>query len=385
MSQSIDPEYRKVAGILGKAGVAMPVSPKLIELIKMNISEENVDFISAFRRKVGQTMEQLKESITKYCKKSYTEEEILKKVDELCRNGVMIDQPNSKGVVVYRLLPIARQFEYSFMKKLEPTEENVKKAGLFIEVMQDIRDALIKDYDKLPSLMKGMPALDRAVPIRENKETGENIKITIDKELDTPQERILNVKDIKELIDQFDDIAVGYCYCRQQESFLGHECKQIEPSESCFTLGKSARHTSKYGFTRLVSKEEALELLKKTEDAGLVHKAYHLHSDTANDEVAICNCCNCCCPVSKPHVIIPAVTMANFVAEIDEEECTGCGTCVEKCHNQVLELNDEDKAELTGEECIGCGVCAYFCPVNAISLKEIAQKRVNILPPPNPK
>ena len=110
MSESIDQEYRKVAQILGKAGVAMPVSPKLVELLKLNIKGDCVDFISAFRRKVGQTMEQLKESITKYCKKSYSEEEILKMVDELCRNGVMIDQPNSTGVVVYRLLQIARQF-----------------------------------------------------------------------------------------------------------------------------------------------------------------------------------------------------------------------------------------------------------------------------------
>ena len=385
MSESIDQEYRKVAQILGKAGVAMPVSPKLVELLKLNIKGDCVDFISAFRRKVGQTMEQLKESITKYCKKSYSEEEILKMVDELCRNGVMIDQPNSKGVVVYRLLPIARQFEYSFMKRLEPTEENIKKARGFIEVMQNIRDALIADYDKLPTLMESMPPFDRAVPIRENKETGEEIKILVNKELEAPQERILNIEDIQELIDKFDDIAVGYCYCRQQEEFLGHPCKQIEPTESCFTLGKSARHTSKYGFTRLVSKEEALELLKKCEDAALVHKAYHLHSDTANEEVAICNCCNCCCPVSKPHVIIPAVTMANYVARIDEEGCIGCGTCVEKCHNQVLEMNDNDKAELTGDACIGCGVCAYFCPENAIALEEIPQKRVNILPPPNPK
>jgi len=117
-----------------------------------------------------------------------------------------------------------------------------------------------------------------------------------------------------------------------------------------------------------------LELLKKCEDAALVHKAYHLHQNSENEEVAICNCCSCCCPVSKPHAILPAITIANYVAKIDEDECIGCGTCVEKCHNQVLELNDDGKAELVGEECIGCGVCAYFCPENAIALEQIPKK-----------
>ena len=381
MTESIDDQYKKIVPILGKGGAAMPVSDKLITLLKMNISVDNLDFLLAFKRKAGQTMDELKESIAKYCKKTYNEEEILKHVDDLCRSAVMIDQPNRKGVVVYRLLPMARQFEYSFMKKLEKTEENIKKAKLFIELMEDFRDILTQDYDKLPTIMKNMPALDHAVPIRNNKETGEEIKIIVDKELEAPEEKILSIDDIKEIINQFDDIAVGYCYCRQQEEFLGHPCKQIEPTERCFTLGKSARHTAKYGFTRLVSKEEALEILKKIEDAGLVHKAYHLHANTENVVDAICNCCNCCCPASKPHVIMPFVTMVDFVAEIDEDLCIGCGTCVEKCHNLVLELNDDNKAELVGEECIGCGVCAHFCPENAIALRKIPQKRVNIIPP----
>ncbi|MHA1467520.1 MAG: ATP-binding protein [Promethearchaeota archaeon] len=384
MSESIDPEYKSVAQILTK-GSGIPMTKSLSDLLKLNIKGDSLDFLLAFKRKIGQTMEELKESIAKYCKKSYSEEEILKLVDELCRVGVMFDQPNRKGVVVYRLLPIARQFEYSFMKRLEPTEDNKEKARQFLDWMKQMRDYMIQDYDKLPTIMKSMPEMDRAVPIRENKETGEEIKIIVNKDLEVPEEQILNIEDIKELIDQFDDIAVGYCYCRQQEEFLGNPCKQIEPSESCFTLGKSARHTAKYGFTRLVSKEEALELLKKCEDAALVHKAYHLHQNSENEEVAICNCCSCCCPVSKPHAILPAITIANYVAKIDEDECIGCGTCVEKCHNQVLELNDDGKAELVGEECIGCGVCAYFCPENAIALEQIPKKRVMILPPPNPK
>ncbi|NVM53842.1 MAG: 4Fe-4S binding protein, partial [Candidatus Helarchaeota archaeon] len=39
-----------------------------------------------------------------------------------------------------------------------------------------------------------------------------------------------------------------------------------------------------------------------------------------------------------------------------------------------------DKAEVNEEQCIGCGVCAHFCPENAISLKG-GQRRVFVPPP----
>jgi ferredoxin len=68
--------------------------------------------------------------------------------------------------------------------------------------------------------------------------------------------------------------------------------------------------------------------------------------------------------------MIPNVNISNYLVKIDKDSCIGCGTCVEKCFNQVLELNNQGKAERVGEECVGCGVCAYFCPENAISLVE---------------
>ncbi|MFX0049406.1 MAG: ATP-binding protein, partial [Candidatus Hermodarchaeota archaeon] len=236
------------------------------------------------------------------------------------------------------------------------------------------------DYDNLHNIVKTIPAMDRTVPIKENKKTGEEIKIIVDENLEIPEEQVVTAQDIKEIINKYDDIAVGQCYCRQKENFLGHKCKQNPPGESCFTLGKSARHTAKYGFTRLISKKEALIILKNVEDAGLVHKVYHLNSDLSKDEVAICNCCSCCCPTSKASVVFPMVNIASYLVDIDKELCIGCGTCVEKCFNQVLELNNQGIAEKVGEECVGCGVCAYFCPENAISLIEGPHRRVNIIP-----
>ena len=368
-------DYKKAANILSKAGgFPHPFSDTLHKILKYTIKDENLDLLMAFEKNISQTMEQLKVS------SGLSEAEIMKKADALAKTGVIFNQPNRQGVMVYRLLMMGRQFEYIFMQKLEKTEENYKLAELFHKLNEETSNLVQSNYDGMSAALSRMPPVDRTVPILENLETGEEINIIVNEELEVPTEQILPTQRIRELIEKYDDIAVGNCYCRQHQEFLGHPCKQIELTPSCMTLGKSARHTSNHGFSKLVSKEEALEILKKCEDAGLVHKAYHLHGDISKEEVAICNCCSCCCLTARECLIFPVANATNYLASIDQDLCIGCGTCVEKCYNHAIELNDENKAERIEEYCVGCGVCAYNCPENAISLIE-GQRIVRMFPP----
>ncbi|MFX0105731.1 MAG: ATP-binding protein [Candidatus Hodarchaeota archaeon] len=368
-------DYKKVANILIKAGgFAFPFSDTLFNILKYTIKDENLDLVMAFENNISQTMEQLKES------SGLSEEEILKKADALAKTGVIFNQPNRYGLMVYRLLPTHRQFEYIFMKDLEKTEDNYKIARLFHKLNEEQSDVIQSQYDEYNAELNSIPPIDRTVPILEDLETGKEISIIVEEELQVPTEQILPTQKIRELIEKYDDIAVGNCYCRQHQEFLENPCKQIELTPSCMTLGKSARHTSNHGFSKLVSKEEALKILKKCEDAGLVHKAYHLHGDVSKEEVAICNCCSCCCLNARNCLIYPVVNASNYLASIDEDLCIGCGTCVDICYNKAIELNDDDKAERIEEYCVGCGLCAYHCPENAISLIE-GQRLVRMLPP----
>ena len=72
VSNEIDAKYKKIGNILNQAGPYL-LTDSVIEILKYSISEDNLDFLLAFKKNISQTMEQLKESIAKYCETvSYT-------------------------------------------------------------------------------------------------------------------------------------------------------------------------------------------------------------------------------------------------------------------------------------------------------------------------
>jgi Fe-S-cluster-containing hydrogenase component 2 len=54
-------------------------------------------------------------------------------------------------------------------------------------------------------------------------------------------------------------------------------------------------------------------------------------------------------------------------ANVNEEKCTGCETCVPECPSEAIAINDE-KAVIDADECVDCGVCVDACPEEAISM-----------------
>jgi 2-oxoglutarate ferredoxin oxidoreductase subunit delta len=57
---------------------------------------------------------------------------------------------------------------------------------------------------------------------------------------------------------------------------------------------------------------------------------------------------------------------------IDEQKCTGCGTCVEICPMQVFEMDKKRKKAIVKKpnECIGCRACEVQCPAGAIKVQD---------------
>lgn len=53
---------------------------------------------------------------------------------------------------------------------------------------------------------------------------------------------------------------------------------------------------------------------------------------------------------------------------IDEEACSGCGTCVSVCPFEAMSKDEEGIAQVDEALCKGCGLCAASCPERAIMM-----------------
>jgi NAD-dependent dihydropyrimidine dehydrogenase PreA subunit len=51
---------------------------------------------------------------------------------------------------------------------------------------------------------------------------------------------------------------------------------------------------------------------------------------------------------------------------INEEECSGCGICVDACPSGVLELVGDVAEPVNEDDCTACGTCEEECPMGAI-------------------
>ena len=56
--------------------------------------------------------------------------------------------------------------------------------------------------------------------------------------------------------------------------------------------------------------------------------------------------------------------------EIDTDECSGCGICVDSCPEGVLDIVGSTAAVVNEDSCIECGECVGECPMGAIVLDE---------------
>jgi Pyruvate/2-oxoacid:ferredoxin oxidoreductase delta subunit len=377
----LDKKYERAARVVCSQGmVPFPVNDTTIAILKNVIEddEELLDFIYAFHENASQTAEQLVVS------SNLTEDKVAELGTRLAKKGLVFNQPSSKGIMVYRLLPLMTVglMEYMFMGELKGDDRERELAKLFGKLIEDVRDQVQMNYDAAVPMFEASPPVDRTVPTL-TTEDGRTIRtIPVEKSIEVPEEFILPSQSVQEIINKFDEIAVGNCFCRQRRKTLGEPCDTEAPMRNCFTFGKSARHTVAQGFAQSITKAEALEIMKQAEEAGLVHKAFHPGSRESRPETSICNCCKDCCDTLNVwrDGALPLVNSTYYLSVIDQETCTGCGTCVEWCPTDAITVNDDGKAERNEDACFGCGVCARFCPEEAIAMQE-GLRKVFILPP----
>ena len=153
--------------------------------------------------------------------------------------------------------------------------------------------------------------------------------------------RTASYDEISTLIENATAISVGPCSCRRARRLMGEGCGHLE-EDMCMYLNDNAITYSKTGAHRLISKEEAYEVLRRAEDNGLVHEINQ--TPGFEESSAICNCCGCSCFALRVAEMFRAknAIRSNFAAKIDKEKCVACGQCVENCQTNAIKLGQKN-------------------------------------------
>jgi len=207
----------------------------------------------------------------------------------------------------------------------------------------------------------------------------------------TPQLRVVPVQEsldktaqikpydeLRKIVASQKTLALADCICRKKNSLLGHPCSK--PLESCFIFGAIGEYYIENGMARRVTLEEALEVLRRNEEAWLVPSPAN-----ARKVGGICSCCSCCCGVLKAiklHSRPSSVVKSNYFAQVNQDLCAGCGTCIERCQMEAVYM-DNDWAAIDLKRCVGCGLCVTTCPTKALSLRPKSPKE-HYVPPEKP-
>ena len=210
------------------------------------------------------------------------------------------------------------------------------------------------------SLLAVEPQFHRVIPV--------NASIKSDVE-------ILPGDDVVKLITSKKAWAVLDCVCRTEQALLGNACGH--PIKVCLALSDTPGAFDGAEQIEALDMDGALAILEKAAEAGLVHTV----SNHKEDLYYVCNCCTCGCSLLRA---ISEVSIANVVARsayyavVDEDLCTGCGECLDRCQFQAISINGY--SDVNAVKCVGCGVCVHHCPEDALSLTLRDQEELPAVP-----
>ena len=165
-------------------------------------------------------------------------------------------------------------------------------------------------------------------------------------------------ENLAEFIKDKEHWSISPCPCRLSHwlSEPGNHCQHI--LETCLHFGDMSRWTTEHGMARALTYEEAVELLQKSNEDGLIH--------TLAGE-CVCNCCNDCCIMARVVKLgAPAYVPTPFWAQVDEETCDACKICAELCPMGAIEV--DEFAYVNQDVCLGCGVCVTACKPKSLQL-----------------
>lgn len=275
-------------------------------------------------------------------------------LNDLADRGILLDYENNGESTYTMPPPMAGFFEFSLMRYRNDLDQKTL-SELFYQYL-NVEEDFIKDL-----FLTGDTQLGR-VFVNEGVLSSENAL------------HVLDYERASEVIKTAEHIGIGVCYCRHKMEHLGRNCSA--PMDICMTFNGPAQSLINHNIARRVDISEGIDLLHLAYSHNLVQ-----FGENVQERVGfICNCCGCCCEAliaARKFGFLNPVHTTNFIPEINEEECTGCGKCVTLCPVEAMSLVTASdphnpkrmKAKLDENQCLGCGVCLRGCNADALKLK----------------
>jgi NADPH-dependent glutamate synthase beta subunit-like oxidoreductase/NAD-dependent dihydropyrimidine dehydrogenase PreA subunit len=163
--------------------------------------------------------------------------------------------------------------------------------------------------------------------------------IPIEKSIDG-ETRNASYEEVSKYLNESEIFSVSDCACRASREAMGEGCGHLK-EDMCIQLGHAAEYYIRTGRGREINKEEAIDIIKRAEENGLMHSIPN--TDGAGKTHAICNCCGCGCFSMRLSNMWtnPDMVRSNYVSQVDKDNCVACGECVENCPTNAIKLGQK--------------------------------------------
>ncbi|MBN1329740.1 MAG: 4Fe-4S binding protein [Candidatus Heimdallarchaeota archaeon] len=346
MSKAILPKndpYIKLANTLNTVPNGFPSveDGSHLKVLKYIFEPEEAELASKLKL-TGET----KEKLAKRIKIPLNQLEV--KLEIMHKKGQLRKFKDKKGLIRYGLFPFVPGIYEDQIKRLDK------------RLVELIEDYIVKSGGDI--VFTANPPIFRVLPINKAIKT----------------ELVIHpYAQAESIIKNASSWGIRDCTCRTAQALLGKGCNY--PKSVCIELSDISGDFEYSNITKPITMEQALVYLEEAQNAGLIHTSMNVGSE----HPYICNCCTCCCNVframlkfGKPNAFVKS----DYLINIDEKLCSGCGRCVDRCQFKVLSI--ENGICVANDNCVGCGTCSLICPEGALSLKPKPIKD-RIKPPKN--
>lgn len=282
-----------------------------------------------------------------------------KALNYLADKGIIVDLTKSNKKAYILAPPMAGFFEFSIMKMHGTFDK---------QLLSELYHQYLNTEDEFGKRVFGLnPPIGRAF-------VHEDVIQKQDRDMVLDYERATKV------IENATFCSLGTCYCRHKMEHVGKACNHS--MEVCLTFNEVGKSLAAHKIAKEITKEEALKILERCRDEGLVQVGSNLQEGVC----WICNCCGCCCEALLAYKKLgynPRIE-TNWLASNNTSKCSSCGICVKRCPVNAISLIKEgvedpkSYAKIDPERCIGCGVCTRFCPGKSLTLER--RKETNFVP-----